>query len=589
MFFRSCRGKVNKLKEVFISNKINYMLTTTGIIIMAWNIEWKQPHKKKYCSLKNTYRVDGKVKTDYIYLGQEEVATRILADLAVKELIDEEDITYSGEMILEKITDSLNFEDILTNYTDDERASRALKNVIILMTLFNESKRRLFMIRLNKSTFRNSTDIKYLEEVYEFMDMVCKHLGDILYDLLKNAIEKYKIGLDYLIVDATRFKIYKDEETGLIRFGYSAQKQKNLPQVNIVLGVNEQQIPFFVSTHPGNTSDIEMFDNFLKTLQSKYSILNNKVNYKIIIMDQGNVSKETIRYLRWLVRYGFHFITMVRSNSIGSFTKNLNKSDMKLIYSKEITKNKETRVYGKLIETKVYGRVSRVLVSYNPDVEHTKNKSLDRKIEIVKQKVQSLNKNGGSLDSRCSEVNSLIAKHSLKRAMNVTKNKGENEIKLEVDEKDLDGRRKKFGFFALFTHSDLAPTEIIKIYKSRDTVEKGFLELNTDFSVCPIRHSKDRRIETHTIFTIYGYFFVSLLRAILKGKGVDYSFRELLYTIKSGRSVVGYYEHEVFKDKRLYIDRPIKINDELSQIFRILKIKMLRYDLKLEPYTYSLK
>ena len=49
------------------------------------------------------------------------------------------------------------------------------------------------------------------------------------------------------------------------------------------------------------------------------------------------------------------------------------------------------------------------------------------------------------------------------------------------------------------------------------------------------------------------------------------------------------YEHEVFKDKRLYVDRPIKMNDELSQIFRILKIKMPRYDLKLEPYTCSLK
>ena len=40
------------------------------------------------------------------------------------------------------------------------------------------------------------------------------------------------------------------------------------------------------------------------------------------------------------------------------------------------------------------------------------------------------------------------------------------------------------------------------------------------------------------------YFFVSILRAILKGGGVEYSFRELLYTIKSGRSVVGYYEYE---------------------------------------------
>lgn len=556
---------------------------------MAWNIGWKQPHKKKYGSLKNTYRVDGKVKTDYIYIGQEEVATKILADLAVKELIDEEDITYSGEMVLDRITDSLNFKDILTNYTKDERASRALNKVIILMTLFNESKRRLFMIRLKKSILRDSTDIKYLEEVYEFMDLVCKHLGDILYDLVKNAVEKYRISLDYLIVDATRFKIYKDEETGLIRFGYSAQKRRDFPQVNLVLGVNEQQIPFFVNTHPGNTSDIKMFDEFLKELRSKYSILNKKVNHKIIIMDQGNVSEENIKYLRWLKRYGFDFITMVRSNSIGRFTKNLKKSDMKLIHMKEKTKNKKTMIYGKLIESKVYGRVSHVLVSYNPDVEYTKNKNLDRRIKIVKQKVQSVNKKGGSLDRRYSEVNSLIAKKSLKRAIKVMKNKVEDKIMLEVDEEDLNNRRNKFGFFALFTHSDLTATEIMKIYKSRDLVEKGFLELNTDFSVCPIRHSKDRRIETHTIFTIYGYFFVSLLRAILKSKAVDYSFRELLYTIKSGRSVVGYYEHEIFKDKRLHVSRPIKMSDELLQIFKILKIKMLRYDVKLEPYTYSMK
>ena len=136
---------------------------------------------------------------------------KILADLATKELIDETDITYSGETILEKIADLLNFEDILIEYTGDKRASIALKNVIILMTLFKESKRRLFMIRLNKSIFKDSTDIKYLEEVYEFMDLVYNHLGDIMYDLIKNAIKKHKISFKYLIVDATRFKVYKDE------------------------------------------------------------------------------------------------------------------------------------------------------------------------------------------------------------------------------------------------------------------------------------------------------------------------------------------------------------------------------------------
>ena len=83
----------------------------------------------------------------------------------------------------------------------------------------------------------------------------------------------------------------------------------------------------------------------------------------------------------------------------------------------------------------------------------------------------------------------------------------------------------------------------------------------------------------------FGY----ILRAILESGGVEYSFRELLYTIKSGRAVFGYYEHEVWKDKRLYVNRPTKMSDELAEIFRILKIEVLRYDVKLEPYPYNME
>lgn len=556
---------------------------------MAWNVKSRKRWKKNYVYLENTYRVKGKLKTDYIYLGPEEVATRILGDLAVKPLIDEKEITYSGEVVLKKIADSLAFEKILVKYAKDKRASKALKNVIILMTLFNESKRRLFQIRLNKSILRDSTDLKYLEEVYWFMDMVYDHIGDVAYDLIKSANQKYPIDFQYLIVDATRFKVYKDEETGLIKFGYSAKKRRDLPQVNLVLGVNNQQIPFYVSTHPGNTSDIVMFDSFLKSLRSKYRIL-NKIPRKIIIMDQGNVNEDTIRYLRWLVRYGFFFVSMVRSSSIGRFIKGLNKSEMELIYTKKITRNKETKIYGKLIEAKVYGRVSRVLVCYDPDIEKSKNKGLDRRVRSIEQMVESLNKKEGSLDNKCSELNSLIGKNHLKHAIQVIKNDAENKLDLDIDIDNLDARREKFGFFALFTHyEDLTANEIIKIYKRRDLVEKGFEALNTDFSVCPIRHSRDDRIETHTIFTIYGYFFVSLLRTILENRKIDYSFRELLYTIKLGNATVGYYEHEIFKDKRLHINRPTKMSEELSRIFRILKIRIPKYNARLEPYTNILK
>jgi hypothetical protein len=73
----------------------------------------------------------------------------------------------------------------------------------------------------------------------------------------------------------------------------------------------------------------------------------------------------------------------------------------------------------------------------------------------VKQRVLSINKKGGSLDNKCDEVNSLIGRHSLKRAMKAIKNEIESKIELEVDKENLDSRREKFGFFAFFTHGDL--------------------------------------------------------------------------------------------------------------------------------------
>ena len=41
--------------------------------------------------------------------------------------------------------------------------------------------------------------------------------------------------------------------------------------------------------------------------------------------------------------------------------------------------------------------------------------------------------------------------------------------------------------------------------------------------------------------------------------------------------------------EQLYVNRPIKMSDEFAEIFRILKIEVLRYDVKLEPYPYNVE
>jgi len=46
---------------------------------------------------------------------------------------------------------------------------------------------------------------------------------------------------------------------------------------------------------------------------------------------------------------------------------------------------------------------------------------------------------------------------------------------------------------------------------------------------------------------------------------------------------------ELEQEKQLYVNRPIKMSDELAEIFRILKIEVPRYDVKLEPYPYTIE
>ncbi|KAF5412659.1 MAG: hypothetical protein C5S47_00880 [Candidatus Methanogasteraceae archaeon] len=180
-----------------------------------------------------------KVHSSYIYLGPLVEALKILADLQIKPLIDEREISYSGETILGKIANSVNMSKVLEKYTGDERVAEALMNIIILRALFPENKRKLVQVRLEHSILKYSADMRYFEEVYQFMDEIYDNLGDVTYDLIKNALKKYRLDLKYLIIDATRIKVWKDKETGLVRFGYSSGNElKNLPQVNLVLGVN---------------------------------------------------------------------------------------------------------------------------------------------------------------------------------------------------------------------------------------------------------------------------------------------------------------------------------------------------------------
>jgi transposase len=271
------------------------------------------------------------------------------------------------------------------------------------------------------------------------------------------------------------------------------------------------------------------------------------------------------------------FISLVRTGTKKRFIDGLNKSKMRPIYKKRISKNNHTETYGKLMNGKIYGKNCRILVCYNPDIEAQKNKTLDKRVEGVRKKVTDINK----LEKPdVSEAKALITKYHLKRALKVT---GRKKFKLVVNDTELKERRKYFGFFVLFSNDLNRGYEMIDIYKSRNIVEEGFRALKSEMEITPEYHSRDDRIETHNVLVICGYLLLSVLRAVLADHKKEYSFGTLKRLLTSGYLNEGYYEHEQFKEKKLWLRQPKGFKEELKTIFSSLKIKIPKFEVDLVP------
>src|SRR5574341_904506 len=183
---------------------------------MSWHLHEIKRKTKTYISLQKNQREGKKIGSGYIYLGPIDRALKIFADIQIKPLKNKKEVSYSGERILGSISNSINFSKILEKYTKDKRIAEALNNIIILRALFPVSKRNLIQIRLEHSILKDSTDLKYFEEVYEFMDILYSNMGDIMNDALTKAVKIYHLDLNQLIIDATRIKIWKDKETDFV-------------------------------------------------------------------------------------------------------------------------------------------------------------------------------------------------------------------------------------------------------------------------------------------------------------------------------------------------------------------------------------
>ncbi|MGV9171836.1 MAG: IS1634 family transposase [Promethearchaeia archaeon] len=555
-----------------------------------------------YYLYKCNYREGGKVKSKYVYLGSERTALELLSDFNSEKPQNERLLSYSGELILSKVLELLDFREVLNEVSEAEaewEIGRFIEMVVVERVLNEYSKWRLARIAHGKSFYSLDEKIpaeKFTEDnIYNYMDYIHPGLDLMKEKLVKNLLALNFVEIDELILDGTSLYCFgsddmedpapesgespKDSPEMLRRtHGYSRDHRPDLPQINLMLGVSDQYLPLFFETFSGNIPDVVMFENVLEKCKNTYQALLKSVQNKYMVFDKGNNSKDNFKDLDALcARWGFHFVTSVRPSmtAVKKALKPLQVEDLPVIYEQQ-----KTTLRGKAVTIELYGEKRKALLYVNEEIREKRRQEYIEKLEEVQEEIREINQKEVDLEEKSELVEGVLRKN---RVLTYFKQEEDGEVIrcVPIDSKVTD-KMALFGKFALITDDfSLDARSMARIYKKCIVVEHEFHLLKSLLSIRPFNHWKPERIDVHVAMVLWGVMALALLRLMLLNHGMEFSFERLRELIGDGYISIGDYIYPERKSFR--IKRTLNIHSELQKVLNVLNLEWDYFDIDVIP------
>lgn len=555
-----------------------------------------------YYSYRHNYRENNKVRTKSVYLGNEETALELLSDFNSKKPENERHLSYSGEFILSKMLEMLDFREVLNDASEAEaewEIGRFIEMVVVERVLTNYSKWRLARIAHGKSFHSLDEKIpaeKFTEDnIYNYMDYIHPGLDTMKEKLVKNLLALDFVDLDELILDGTSLYCFgSDEEEDQVpesgesieespaqlrrKHGYSRDHRPDLPQINLMLGVSDQYLPLLFETFSGNVPDVVMFEKVLEKCQDAYRPLMKRVRNKYMVFDKGNNSKDNFKDLDALCdRWGFHFVTSIRPSmtKIKNALKPLEVEDLPVIY-----KQRKTTLRGKAVTLDLYGGKRKALLYANEEIREKKRQEYMEKLDGIQEEIKNITQESKDANEKSKLVEALLRKN---RVLTYFEKVGDGEDVqwVPIDSKVAD-KMALFGKFALITDDfTLDAEDMARIYKTSIVVEHEFHLLKSLLSIRPFNHRKPERIDVHVAMVLWGIMALALLRLMLKHHDMVLSFERLRELIGDGYISIGDYIYPERKSFR--IKRTLNIHSELQKILNVLNLEWDYFDIDVIP------
>ena len=285
---------------------------------------------------------------------------------------------------------------------------------------------------------------------------------------------------EYFAYDVTSFSSYA-KGIAETEWGYNRDKEK-LPQINFgcYLGQNSG-LPVFYTTYPGSIVD----KSHMKYMMAYNETLG--IDNVCFIMDRGFCTTANVKDMHASHRPYIIGVPISHKTTRAA----INEVRDGILSMRNFIKN--TGVYAHSIHSRFYGVTSTIHIYWNPDMAEEQRRDLYRTVEAKEEILCQLKR---------------LTKKDLKRYQNYFSIDlaEDGTFQYERNYEKIDDIAKSCGFFCLLTNTQLTSSDVLAIYRRKDTIEKGFDDIKN--------HIDMKRLRTHSSDTTDGKMFCAFIALI---------------------------------------------------------------------------
>jgi transposase len=347
------------------------------------------------------------------------------------------------------------------------------------------------------------TELLELQHLYRTTGFLHEIRYDLERELYFRDRDLFNRQLDLIFLDTTSTYVYREEESGYRKRGYSRDHRSDLPQLVLCVAVDAEGWPVAWEVFPGNTADIQAFEQMIEKLRERF-----RVGRIIVVADRGMVSQRAIQILTEQEKSPLDYILGCRMRR--------QKEVSEEVLSR---RGRYQEVSDNLLVKEVRMEDRRYVVCLNP--EEAEKDAASREA-MVRKLEETLDQKGAK---------ALVGNKGYARFLKVSK------AGVTINQEAVEADRRFDGKFVLRTNTELPAAEVAQTYKGLWRVERTFRKEKSTLEVRPIYHHRDDTSIGHIVASFLALRLEVDLQSRLDRKQIQTSWPDLMRDLKQLQAV----------------------------------------------------